>query len=57
MTSPDDFRALVRAMRKAQIAYFRTRDRVVLDESKRLEREVDACLRADQPGLFGEDEG
>lgn len=41
-----DFRDLVRQMRAAQRAYFKTRDRAALDESIRLEREVDAALDA-----------
>ena len=52
-----DFRALVCRMRKAQRDYFRTRDRVILDESKRLEREVDAEIGSDQPSLFPESAG
>lgn len=49
-----DFRALVRKLRKAQREYFRTRDRNVLDASKAIEREVDAELETDTPGLFPE---
>lgn len=52
--TPSEFRDLAKRMREAQREYFRTRDRVVLDESKRLEREVDAELAADgQRELFG----
>lgn len=42
-----DFRDLVRQMRAAQRAYFKTRDRAALDESIRLERDVDAELARD----------
>ena len=53
--TPAEFRDLARRMRAAQREYFRTRDRVVLDESKRLEREMDAELERDGQGeLFGE---
>ena len=43
----DDFRDLVRRMRAAQRDYFRGRDRYVLAEAQRLEREVDAELARD----------
>lgn len=51
------FVELVRAMRKKQKDYFRTRDRVVLEESKRLEHEVDVALARDKdgPSLFPEE--
>lgn len=52
-----EFTDLVARMRAAQKAYFRTRSYSDLDESKRLEREVDNALRAsltdeDQLSLF-----
>ncbi len=47
-----DFRELVRKMRTAQIHYFRNRDPAVLNNSKRLEREVDAALNEDTGDLF-----
>ena len=40
-----DFMALVEKMRKAQVEFFKTRDRDVLHESKRLERQVDEEIR------------
>jgi len=36
----------VERMRSAQVEYFRTRSREVLQESKILERQVDATIRA-----------
>lgn len=36
-----DFIELVKKMRDAQKEYFRTRDKVVLAESKKLEKQVD----------------
>lgn len=51
--TPSDFRELVRRMRAAQKAYFKSRDRSVLIEAQRLEREVDATLQSGQErGLF-----
>ena len=50
-----EFVDLVERMRDAQKAWFRTRDYEKLDESKRLEREVDAAVKAakdPQPKLF-----
>lgn len=50
-----DFVRLVAKMRKAQREYFRTRDPAVLEESKALEREVDAAVKEladDRPRLF-----
>lgn len=45
---------LVRKMRDAQKRYFATRNRTVLLEAERLEREVDAELTAEwQKELFG----
>ena len=40
-----DFEKLVFAMREKQKEYFKTRDRVVLAESKRLEMQVDKYLQ------------
>ena len=45
------FEQLVREMRAAQKKYFKTRDRGVLEESKRLEREVDKYLDQRQTGM------
>lgn len=50
--TPSDFRELVRSMRAAQRAYFKSRDRSVLIEAQRLEREVDAALGGEERGLF-----
>ena len=38
-------------MRAAQKKYFKTRDRAVLEESKRLEREVDKYLEERSKGM------
>ena len=43
--SPKEFIDLVCRMRSAQKQYFRTRSYADLDESKKLEREVDKALR------------
>lgn len=43
--SPQQFIDLVCKMRSAQKQYFRTRSYGDLDESKKLEREVDQALR------------
>lgn len=43
--SPQQFIDLVCRMRSAQKQYFRTRSYGDLDESKKLEREVDQALR------------
>lgn len=40
-----EFRSLVTSMRAAQKEYFRSRDSAALENSKRLEREVDKELR------------
>lgn len=40
-----DFIELVRQMRDAQREYFRTRDKGILESSKRLERKVDEKVR------------
>jgi len=53
--TPDDFRELVRRMRAAQKRYFASRDRAVLAEAQRLEREVDAALAQSTGGLFDGD--
>lgn len=55
--SPKEFIDLVCRMRSAQKQYFRTRSYGVLDESKKLEREVNQALRdfsnpKDQLSLF-----
>lgn len=47
----DNFEKLVRDMRAAQKKYFKTRDRAVLEESKRLEREVDKYLEERSKGM------
>lgn len=54
---PKEFINLVCKMRSAQKQYFRTRSYADLDESKKLEREVDQALRDfsnpnDQLSLF-----
>ena len=41
----DEFCELVKQMREAQKRYFRTRDANDLNESKRLEREVDKAIK------------
>ena len=56
----EEFCDLVKRMRHAQKTYFRTRDRDVLREAQRLEREVDKALEERQYGkdLFdGNEEG
>ena len=40
----NDFEELVYEMRSAQIKYFRTRDKEVLQQSKQLEKRVDKYL-------------
>lgn len=55
--SPQQFIDLVCRMRSAQMQYFRTRSYADLNESKKLEREVDQALRdfsnpKDQLSLF-----
>lgn len=51
-----EFRELVAKMRSAQRDYFRTRSRDALDQSKQLERAVDAAisgaLKDNQTTLF-----
>jgi hypothetical protein len=47
-----DLRALVLKMRTAQRNYFRTRKPETLALAQRLEREVDAALAVDGPGLL-----
>jgi hypothetical protein len=46
---------LVRDMRRAQRAYFKDRTQGALEDSKRLEKAVDAAVREalEQPTLFG----
>lgn len=55
--SYEEFRHLVGLMRDAQRSYFQTRDAQWLEQSKRLEREVDRALARplDDPqrSLFG----
>ena len=46
-----DFEALVAKMRDAQKRYFKTRDREVLQEAWRLEREVDRYLEERKHGM------
>ncbi len=51
----NDFEKLVDEMRSAQINYFRTRSKDVLQQSKQLERRVDEYLRekeSNQQTLF-----
>ena len=43
--TPKEFYKLVVRMRKAQKNYFATRTKTALDESKALEREVDAEIK------------
>lgn len=48
-----EFEKLVQDMRKAQKAYFATRDKKILDQSKALERKVDEYLKnLNSPSLF-----
>jgi hypothetical protein len=52
----EQFAKLVAEMRQAQTEYFRTRSTTALEQSKRLERQVDKALQelADKQGkLFG----
>lgn len=54
----DEFAELVRTMRQAQVAYFRTRTTAALEESKRLERAVDQAIKhilSPNHTLFDED--
>ena len=46
MTELNEFEKLVREMRTAQRAYFRSREATALETSKRLEREVDHYIKA-----------
>ena len=46
------FRELVRKMRDAQKQYFKYRLKSMLDYSRKIEREVDAELKNDEPNLF-----
>lgn len=46
MFSIDDFIELVRRMRAAQTAYFKTRDFETLKEARSLEIKVDKCVEA-----------
>ena len=45
----NEFRELVRKMREAQQNYFRTRHKGYLDQSRSLEKQVDAELSSDTP--------
>lgn len=50
-----EFMQVVQEMRDAQKRYFDTRDTTALDESKRLEKKVDAIIEMCQkPNLFSE---
>lgn len=49
----DDFYELVKRMRKAQKDYFRTRESVPLEDSKRLEREVDKAILEHEEDKLG----
>lgn len=45
----------VREMRDLQKKYFATRDRAVLNEARKAEKEVDALLKEiEHPGLFNQ---
>lgn len=60
MSAPasDDFVGLVARMRRAQKWWFRLRDHAALEESKRLEREVDRAIDAQaEPTLFDRTDG
>jgi hypothetical protein len=57
MTELREFVALVESMRAAQKTYFRKRNPETLEESKRLEKRVDAAIKefspvGDQASLF-----
>jgi hypothetical protein len=53
----DDFRALVRKMRKAQDRYFKSRDPNAIKEARRLETEVDRAIeRGGMESMFQEDD-
>lgn len=50
-----EFRQVVQEMRDAQKRYFDTRDTTALNESRRLEKKVDAIIEISQkPNLFSE---
>lgn len=49
----DDFYELVKRMRKAQKDYFRTRESAPLEDSKRLEREVDKAILEHEDDKLG----
>lgn len=53
-----EFETLVKEMRKAQNAFFRTHDYSVLDKARELERQVDKYLADLEtgPDLFAEDQ-
>ena len=48
-----DFYELVASMRKVQKEYFRTKDANALNESKRLEKEVDKALKEHEEDKLG----
>ena len=55
MSEHDDFIQLVKSMRERQSAYSRTRSSSMLDDCKRLEKEVDERIEElldQQPKLF-----
>ena len=49
----DDFYELVKQMRETQKLYFKTRDANVLNESRRLEKEVDKAIKEHDEDKFG----
>jgi hypothetical protein len=51
----DAFVDLVSNLRAAQREFFRTKSSAALEQSKRLEKQVDAAIREyrEQPSLFG----
>jgi len=49
----EEFYDLVSRMRSAQKEYFRTRDANVLNESKRLEKEVDNAIKEHEEDKLG----
>ena len=51
--SENEFYELVARMRAKQKEYFRTKDLNALNESKRLEREVDKALKEHEEDMMG----
>lgn len=45
MMTPKEFMALVEKMRNLQKSYFKTRDKIVLVECKRVESQVDEAIK------------